>query len=80
MATVSQTEAPAEFVSVNEAAEIIGVSDGRIRQLLALDVSAGGLDGFKINEKAWVIPRTEAERIRDNPSEIGRPRGSCDKE
>ena len=75
-----QTEAPEKFISVSKAAEIIGVTEGRIRQLLAIETSDGGLDGFKINERAWVIPRREAERIRDNPFEIGRPRGSCDKE
>ena len=79
MTTVVQTKTPKAHVSVQEAAEIVGVSEGRIRQLLAIPKEDGGLDGFKINEKAWVISRKDAEKLRDTPSETGRPRGSRDK-
>ena len=72
-----QTKTPGNFVSVQEAAEIVGVTEGRIRQLLAVPKKDGGLDGFKINGRAWVIARKDAEKLRDTPSDMGRPR-SCD--
>lgn len=54
-----------DFVNVQEAAAIIGCTDGRIRQML-LD---GTMQGVKANERAWLIPRKivdrEARKRRD---------------
>lgn len=46
------------FVNVSEAAQLLGCSVGRIRQLLI----ANELRGIKANERAWLIPRDEIER------------------
>jgi excisionase family DNA binding protein len=46
------------FVNVSEAAELLGCTVGRIRQLLI----AKELRGIKANERAWLIPREEVER------------------
>lgn len=59
-----------QFVSVGEAAEILGCTDGRVRQMLR----AEQLDGIKLNEKAWAIPRKAVERAAKNPPNTGRPR------
>lgn len=63
----------AEFVNVEEAADIIGCTGGRIRQMLTREKCIGG--AVKINQRAWLIPRQEAERLRDIESGVGRPRG-----
>jgi excisionase family DNA binding protein len=47
------------WLSVNEAATMLGLTVGRIRQLLI----AEELRGRKLNEKAWVIDRREVERF-----------------
>jgi excisionase family DNA binding protein len=49
----------AHCISVNEAAELLGLTVGRIRQLLL----AGQLPGRKLSEKAWVIDRRDLERF-----------------
>jgi hypothetical protein len=64
------TMALENYVNVQEAAAIIGCTDGRVRQML-LD---GKMIGVKANERAWMIDKTEAERIRDVEHGTGRPR------
>ena len=59
-----------EFLSVNDAAEAIGCTSGRVRQLLI----AGEMRGDKLNERAWIIPKSEVERFQDKPRRPGRPR------
>jgi hypothetical protein len=70
MSTMSLPAKP--FVSVAEAAEIIGCSPGRVRQLL-ID---GTLTGQKLNERAWAVERKSAEAFAKTPQTVGRPRGS----
>lgn len=50
------------FVSVNEAAEQLGLTVGRIRQLLL----AEELPGVKVNEKAWAIAQKDLDRFKKN--------------
>lgn len=58
------------FVTVPEAAEIIGVTEGRVRQLL----KSGDLDGQKLG-RDWVVPKGEADRFAAlDPPTVGRPR------
>lgn len=58
------------FLTVAETAEVIGVTDGRIRQLLR----AGDLVGEKFGTQ-WVVTRGEAERYaKIDPPSVGRPR------
>lgn len=61
-----------EFLSVQAAAETIGVTEGRVRQLLM----SGEMKGHKVNGRAWVIPSKEVRRFVE-PSKIGRPRKSA---
>ena len=55
-----------------EAAKIIGVSDARVRQLRL----SGELRAIKIDNRTWMIPRSEAEKFALNRPKVGRPRGS----
>ena len=58
------------FMSVPEAAEILGCTVGRVRQLLI----AGDLDGRKFNEKAWAIEKRSVAKLAKIPRTKGRPR------
>jgi excisionase family DNA binding protein len=61
-----------EYLSTQQAAVELGMSDGRVRQLL-LD---GTLAGRKLGEDQWAIHRDEVERFKAiPPPERGRPRG-----
>jgi excisionase family DNA binding protein len=62
-------DATFQYASVPEAAESLGMSDGRIRQLLINRT----LKGHKIGQN-WVIPAVEIERFRQIPQKTGRPR------
>jgi excisionase family DNA binding protein len=59
-----------KYVSTTEAAEIIGVSRTRVIQLLG----AGELPGEKINSRAWLIVRKDAEKMANRQYTTGRPR------
>ena len=59
-----------EFVNTNEAADIIGVTTGRVRQML-ID---GSLAGMRANQRAWLVRRDDAEAARGRESKRGRPR------
>lgn len=59
-----------DAVSVVEAAEIIGCTVGRVRQLLL----GGELVGEKLNERAWAVSRKSAEKYSKLTPQSGRPR------
>ena len=62
---MSTVDATFRFFSVPEAAAEIGVTDGRIRQLLR----AGELRGHKLggeDGKNWVIPEEAVKKFRAN--------------
>ena len=60
-----------QFVTVGEAATIIGCTDSRVRQLLI----SGDIDGQKFGEKMWMVPKSEAERVKNTAKTgPGRPR------
>jgi len=61
------------LLNVKEAAELIGITEGRVCQL-ARD---GSLRGEKLNERAWAIYRESAVEYRDRPQTVGRPRISA---
>lgn len=64
-------ELPAKpFVSVADAAEILGCTVGRVRQLL-ID---GTICGVKLNERAWAVERKSVEKLAKIPQTVGRPR------
>lgn len=53
-----------KYISTSEAAEIIGVTDGRVRQM----IRAGDIPGvIQLSPRATLIPRKQAEKLRDNP-------------
>jgi excisionase family DNA binding protein len=61
------------YLTTQEAAEFIGCTDSRIRQM----VRAKELRGIvQVGKKTYLIPTSEAERVRENPSKIGRPRAT----
>ncbi len=59
-----------EYVSVFDAAEIIGCTEGRVRKLLIDKVIAG----TKLNERAWAVEKDSAERYAEITQKTGRPR------
>lgn len=63
---------PKTMISVNQAAEIIGVTVSRIRQMLR----GGELKGVKLTERAWVIDERSARKAAKNPHSVGRPRSA----
>lgn len=68
MSTMSLPAKP--FISVAEAATIIGCTEGRVRQLLIDETLAGQ----KLNERAWAVERKSAENFAKQPQTVGRPR------
>jgi excisionase family DNA binding protein len=61
-----------KYVNTNEAAELIGCTVGRVRQLLRDEE----LTGIKANARAWLIPRRQVLQIARRPYTTGRPRVS----
>lgn len=59
-----------DFLTVSQAAERIGCTPGRVRQMLR----SGTLAGEKMSEWLWMIPRKAAEKAAKNPAKTGRPR------
>ncbi len=58
------------YVSVNEAATIIGISDAYVRQLLISET----IRGIKLNERAWAVEKKSAEKFAETTAKTGRPR------
>jgi len=48
-----------KFMNVNEAAEVLGCTNARVRQLLI----SGEMRGKKANGRAWLIPIKEVNRV-----------------
>ena len=59
-----------QFLNVQEAAALIGCTEAYVRQMLI----SGRLPGIKANKMAWLIRLEDAEKIRDQQSQVGRPR------
>jgi excisionase family DNA binding protein len=57
------------LLNVDEAAAVVGCTPGRIRQMLG----DGTLKGIKANGRAWLVPKKEAEKLRDHRPPKGRP-------
>lgn len=58
------------FCTVAQAAEIIGVTEGRVRQMLR----AGEIEGDKISQTLWLVSKRDAEKAAKITHSIGRPR------
>lgn len=60
------------FLSVTEAASLLGITTGRVYQLLI----AGRMKGHKLGEKVWAIDPAEVAQRKLNPTPRGRPKKS----
>ena len=56
-----------DFLSVQEAADELSLTTGRIRQM----IRASEMSAQKLGQRAWAVPRAEVDRIRNERS---RPR------
>lgn len=65
-----KVQLPSTMLSVKQAADIIGVTTGRVRQMLI----AGTLVGVKFNERAWIVDQTSAMKVAENIPLVGRRR------
>ena len=62
-----------DYLTTKEAATIIGVTVSRVRQLRR----SGKIRAEQVDERTWVIPRAEAERMaKAQRPKVGRPRNS----
>ena len=57
------------MLTVAEAAAMLNVTDRTIRARL----EAGTMHGERYGKWMWLIPRTEVQRVKDNPPPRGRP-------
>lgn len=58
------------YLSVKEAADLLGVTQRRVLQFRA----EGRLRGAKRFGKSWAIAKSEVERFADEPRNPGRPK------
>jgi excisionase family DNA binding protein len=58
-----------KIYTVAEAAAELGMTEGRVRQLLL----AGKMHGKKFGRTVWMIPESELAKFRE-PAGVGRPR------
>ncbi len=58
------------FLSVEEAANFLGLTGSRIRQMLRDEE----LKGEKLNERAWAVERSSVEKAAKNQQDGGRGR------
>lgn len=59
-----------DYVLLKSAAKQIGITTGRIRQL----IKAKEVHGKKFGGRDWWIPAQEVEEMKKNPAKTGRPR------
>lgn len=61
-----------KFVSVTQAAQQLGCTTGRVRQLLI----AGIIEGQKLTPRSWAVKTSSLDKVAKIPHTTGRPRGS----
>ena len=61
-----------DYVGVNEAAAIAGVSYRTIRRMIA----DREMRAYQVQERVWLIRLEEALRVKNSPATRGRPRGT----
>lgn len=61
-----------KYMSVGEAADAIGCTPGRVRQMLR----AGELPGEKLHQMAWLIKKQDVEKVAKAEYKTGRPRSN----
>lgn len=60
------------LLTVTEAAQLIGCTEGYVRRLLI----EGKLKGRKFGQKVWMVERDAADEFRDALPSTGRPRSA----
>lgn len=60
------------LLTADEAAKFIGCSSGRVRQMCREGIIAGK----KAGKRLWLVPLQEADKVRNQPYQMGRPRKS----
>lgn len=61
-----------KYVTVKDAARIIGCTTGRVRQLIYADA----IEAEQVGGHIWMVLRKAAEKMGGEPSRVGRPRVS----
>jgi excisionase family DNA binding protein len=61
---------PFDAISLTDAAELIGVTTSRVRQM----ARNGEIRAEKLGPRSWVVSRVDAERLKNSPAKVGRPR------
>jgi excisionase family DNA binding protein len=61
-----------DYLTTQEAADIIGVTDGRVRQMRR----NGTIQAIKVGIRTFLIPRSEAEKFAQKRTKVGRPRSA----
>lgn len=64
---MSTTMIANEFYTVSEAAEILGLTGARVRQLIA----SGQLNAEKFRDMMWMIPAKSLEKFRKSERPTG---------
>lgn len=64
---------PKPYISVSDAAEVLGCTEGRVRQLL----DEKKIEGEKLHERAWAVDRKSVEAYSKREITTGRPRISA---
>ena len=60
------------YLTISQAADALGCTTGRIRQLLRDEHS--GLRGEKVNARAWIVEKKSVEKFAKQVPSVGRPR------
>lgn len=64
-----------KLISTSEAAKILGVSMGRVRQLALAGSKSGGLDSWHAAPTALVFDEAQVKNLAKKTGTTGRPRG-----
>lgn len=67
-----------KLISTAEAAKILGVTMGRVRQLATIKPADGGLEGFQLNPRALVFDEAQVKKLakaKQKGGRTGRPPG-----
>lgn len=62
-----------EYCGISEAAQLIGVSTSRLRQMIRDEA----VRAISISERVWLMEREEIERVKAIPQKTGRPRAAA---
>lgn len=64
-----------DYITVEQAAEIIGCTTAHVRYLLGQDDPE--IIGHKMSDRVWIVEKDSVEAYADKPQTRGRPRVSA---